>query len=238
MRKKAVCVCSGGLDSTVAATIARREGYELHLFHASYGQRAEKREREAVKDIAKVLHADVKFAEIPFLRALGGSALTDTSIEIPAVSEEALKGEEARETPPTWVPCRNLLILAHACAYAEVIGAEAIFVGFNAEEAMSYPDNSEDFVHRFNFLLEKAVSSRSIAPKVVAPLVKMFKPEIVRRGVEVNAPLHLTYSCYLGEEKHCGVCESCMRRKRAFREAGVKDPTEYAQAKENAGSEE
>ena len=243
--KTAVCVCSGGVDSTVAATVAAREGYELRLFHASYGQRAERQEKEAVVKIAGYFGVgakDLKFAEIPFLKELGGSALTDLEREVPVGEEVKLNengetggetreageaGEAGTKTPSTWVPCRNLVLLATACAYAEVVSADALFVGFNAEEARSYPDNEKEFVVRFNAVLEKAVASFSQPPTVRAPLADLLKSGVVKKGVEVGAPLHLTYSCYLGGKKHCGVCESCLRRRRGFREAGVEDPTEY-----------
>ena len=234
--KTAVCVCSGGVDSTVAATVAAREGYELRLFHASYGQRAERQEKEAVVKIAGYFGVgakDLKFAEIPFLKELGGSALTDLEREVPVGEEVKLnengetRGETGTKTPSTWVPCRNLVLLATACAYAEVVSADALFVGFNAEEARSYPDNEKEFVVRFNAVLEKAVASFSQPPTVRAPLADLLKSGVVKKGVEVGAPLHLTYSCYLGGKKHCGVCESCLRRRRGFREAGVEDPTEY-----------
>ncbi|MEA2074126.1 MAG: 7-cyano-7-deazaguanine synthase QueC [Euryarchaeota archaeon] len=226
MIKNAVCVCSGGIDSTVAATIASHEEYKLHIFHASYGQRAEEREKEAVERIARYLGVkEPKFVEIPFLKELGGSALTDVKRTVPVTEEVDLDKEQ--ETPSTWVPCRNLILLAHASAYAEVIGAEALFVGFNAEEARSYPDNDVEFVKRYNEVLEKAVASFSQPPVVKAPLVHLLKPAIIKKGVEVEAPLHLTYSCYLGAEKHCGICESCLHRRRGFKEAGVEDPTEY-----------
>jgi len=224
--KVAVCVCSGGIDSTVAATIASREGYELHIFHASYGQRAEDREKEVVEKTARYLGAkELKFAEIPFLKELGGSSLTDVKRAVPVGEEVNLDLD--KETPSTWVPCRNLILLAHASAYAEVIGAEAIFVGFNAEEARSYPDNDAEFVKRYNVVLEKAVATFSQPPVVKAPLVHLLKPAIIKKGVEVKAPLHLTYSCYLSEEKHCGICESCLHRRRGFKDAGIEDPTEY-----------
>jgi 7-cyano-7-deazaguanine synthase len=226
--KTAVCVCSGGIDSTVAATIASHEGYDLHLFHASYGQRAEKREKEVVEKIAAYLGAkDLKFVELPFLKELGGSALTDITREVPVAKKVNL--DEEKETPSTWVPCRNLVLLATASAYAEVISADALFVGFNAEEARAYPDNDKEFVERYNAVLEKAVASFSRPPTVKAPLVDLFKPDIIKKGKEVEAPLHLTYSCYLGGEKHCGICESCLHRRRGFKEAGVEDPTEYIQ---------
>ena len=224
--KIAVCVCSGGIDSTVAATIASQEGHELHLFHASYGQRAEAREKEVVEKIALFLRAkELKRAEIPFLKELGGSALTDTERTVPVGEEVHLDLD--KETPSTWVPCRNLILLAHASAYAEVISAEALFVGFNAEEARSYPDNEVEFVNRYNEVLEKAVASFSQPPVVKAPLVHLLKPAIIKKGVEVEAPLYLTYSCYFGGEKHCGICESCLHRRRGFKDAGVEDPTEY-----------
>lgn len=230
MTKIAVCVCSGGIDSTIAATIALHEGYELHFFHASYGQRAEAREKEVVEQIARYLGAkELKLVEIPFLRELGGSALTDIEITVPVAEEVDLDSDKEQETPSTWVPSRNLILLAHASAYAEVIGAEAIFVGFNAEEARSYPDNDAEFVKRYNTVLEKAVASYSIVPSVKAPLVNLLKPEIIKKGMEVEAPLHLMYSCYLGGEKHCGICESCLHRRRGFKDAGVDDPTEYNQ---------
>ncbi|NMX21678.1 7-cyano-7-deazaguanine synthase QueC [ANME-1 cluster archaeon GoMg4] len=226
MTKNAVCVCSGGIDSTVAATIASQEGYEVHFFHASYGQRAEAREKEVVEKIAQYLGAkEPKFVEIPFLKELGGSALTDVKRKVPVAEEVNLDLD--KETPSTWVPCRNLILLAHASAYAEVISAEALFVGFNAEEARSYPDNEVEFVKRYNVVLEKAVASFSQPPVVKAPLVHLLKPAIIKKGVEVEAPLHLTYSCYLGGEKHCGICESCLHRRLGFKDAGVEDPTEY-----------
>lgn len=220
-----MCVCSGGIDSTVAATIASREGYELYVLHVSYGQRAELREREAVKRISAYLGAaDLKFTTIDMIKELRGSALTDYRKVVPAGEEVKL---DKNETPPTWVPCRNLVLLSLASAYAEVISADSIFVGFNAEEAKSYPDNSKEFVERYNVVLEKAVASFSTPPEVRAPLVDLLKPEIIKKGIEVGAPLKFTYSCYLGGEKHCGLCESCQHRRRGFRDAGVEDPTEY-----------
>lgn len=233
--KIAVCVCSGGIDSTVAAAIASQEGYELHLFHASYGQRAEEQEKEAVEKIAAYLGAkELKFVEIPFLKELGGSSLTDITREVPVAEKVNL--DEEKETPSTWVPCRNLILLATASAYAEVVSADAIFVGFNAEEAKSYPDNEKEFVSRYNLVLEKAVASYCQPPTVKAPLVDLLKPDIIKKGIEVEAPLHLTYSCYLGGEKHCGICESCLHRRRGFKEADVEDPTEYIHEEENPKS--
>ena len=222
-KPKAVCVCSGGLDSTVSATIAKEEGYDLYMLHLNYGHRAEKSEIEATSRIASYLGAkEVKLIDLDFLKELGGSSLTDFSIPVP-VGEEIPKDE----TPSTWVPCRNLVFLSLASSYAEIIKAESLFVGFNAEEAESYPDNTEEFVDNFNAMLLNAVASFTKPPKVKAPLVGMYKRDIARKGVEVKAPMNLTWSCYFDYDKHCGKCEACMHRKRGFSEAGIEDPTEY-----------
>jgi 7-cyano-7-deazaguanine synthase len=222
--KKAVCLCSGGMDSTIAATIAKQSGYELHLFHVNYGQKAEKKELEVVSKIKDVLGAkDLVSVDIDLFRNL--SALTNEKAAIPVGDQVNLN---AISTPPTWVQCRNLVFVSLAAAYAEYLGAEKIYVGFNAEEAQSYPDNRPEFVDRFNFLLTKAVASFSKPPEIEAPLVNMFKREIVKTGIDVMAPLALTWSCYQNGENQCGICESCQHRKRGFLEAGVPDPTEYA----------
>ncbi|MDY6966584.1 MAG: 7-cyano-7-deazaguanine synthase QueC [Halobacteriota archaeon] len=221
--RKAVCLCSGGLDSTVSTTIAKEEGHDLYILHLNYGHRAENKEIEAVISIASQLDArEVKFVDLSFLKELGGSSLTDFSVPVP-VHEEVKPGE----TPSTWVPCRNLVFLSLASSYAEVIKADFIFTGFNAEEAQSYPDNTEVFSEKFNEVLREAVASFTKPPLVKAPLVKMFKSDIMRKAVEVKAPIELTWSCYLDYEKHCGKCEACRHRSRGFIEANIEDPTEY-----------
>ncbi len=220
---KAVCLCSGGLDSTIAATIARREGFDLYLFHVSYGQQAEQKEIQAVKRIGDALSASsLMCARIDLFKNL--SALTTPGAKIPEGDEVSL---DDYATPPTWVYCRNTVLLSMASAYAEYLGADSIYVGFNAEEAQSYPDNRPEFVERFNMLLERAVASFSRPPQVVAPLLALRKNEIVRLGVKIGAPLELTWSCYLNGPAHCGICESCQHRRRGFLEAGLHDPTEY-----------
>jgi 7-cyano-7-deazaguanine synthase len=221
--RRAVCLCSGGLDSTIAATLAMRQGYQLHLFHVNYGQKAEKKELEVVYKLKEALGAyEVVSVDIDLFKNL--SALTSRDAPIPMGDEVSLN---ATSTPPTWVQCRNLVFTSLAAAYAESIGAEKIFVGFNAEEAQSYPDNRPEFVERFNLLLEKAVASFSKPPMIEAPLVNLFKPGIVKLGLEAGAPMALSWSCYLEGEKHCGSCESCQHRMRGFEEACVHDPTEY-----------
>ena len=224
--KKAVCVLSGGLDSTVATTIAKMEGYDVYILHVNYGQRAEKREIEAVKRIAARLGAkELKFVNLKFLKKLGCSSLTDESIKVFTGEEVHL---DARETPQTWVPMRNAVLLSLAGAYGEVMKAQKIFVGFNAEEGSRYPDNRPSFVKAFNLVLKRGTASfTKPKPQVEAPLANLDKIGIIKKGVEVGAPLELSWSCYFGGEKHCGVCESCQHRKRGFREAHVKDPTGY-----------
>jgi len=223
---KAVCVLSGGLDSTVATAIVKRQGHEIYIFHANYGHKSEKKEIEAVKEIAERLGAkETKFVDLTFLKELGHSSLTDESLEVP-VKEEVSLG--AKETPQTWVPMRNTVLLSLAGAYAESLGAKKIFVGFNAEEGLGYPDNRPPFVEAFNLILERGTASfTEPKPKIEAPLINLDKVGIIKKGIEVNAPFELTWSCYFGREKHCGVCESCQHRKRGFKETGVKDPIEY-----------
>lgn len=224
MRPKAVCLSSGGLDSTVAAAKAKDDGFEIHIFHVLYGQKAERREKRAVEEIGGALGA----AEVRFVRTdlfCGLAPLTTAEAPIPSGDEVEI--ESPTSTPSTWVYCRNLVFGSMAAAYAEAMGAESIFVGFNAEEGRSYPDNRPEFVDRFNFLLKKSVASFSRPPKIVAPLVHLLKPDIVRLGSELGAPMELTWSCYREGDLHCGECEACQHRRFGFLEAGVVDPTEY-----------
>jgi 7-cyano-7-deazaguanine synthase len=224
MRQKAVCLCSGGLDSTVAATKALHEGFDIHIFHVLYGQKAEMSEKIAIEKIAKALGAsEVRFARTDLFQNM--TPLTTAEAPIPSGDEVDI--ESPKSTPSTWVYCRNLVFGSMAAAYAEAIGAERVFVGFNAEEGRSYPDNRPEFVERFNSLLEKSVASFSRPPRIEAPLVYLLKPDIVRLGSELGAPMELTWSCYLNGDVHCGECEACQHRRFGFLEAGVVDPTEY-----------
>lgn len=224
MRPKAVCLCSGGLDSTVAAAKALHDGFDIHIIHILYGQKAEEREKRAIGKIAKALKA----SEVGFVRTdifQNMAPLTTAEAAIPSGDEVDIKSTTS--TPSTWVYCRNLVFGSMAAARAEAIGAEHVFVGFNAEEGRSYPDNRPEFVERFNSLLEKSVASFSRPPRIEAPLVDLLKPDIVRLGSEVGAPMELTWSCYLNGDVHCGECEACQHRRFGFLEAGVIDPTEY-----------
>lgn len=223
--KRAVVSLSGGMDSCVTAAIARAEGFELAVLHADYGQRTEARERRAFEDIAD--HYGVSAARrlvISFdnLRAIGGSALTNAAIALPLDEDPDRDG-----VPVSYVPFRNAHLLATATSWAEVIGAEAIFVGFVEEDSSGYPDCREAFLKSF-----EQTANLGTKPETClafhAPLLHLRKSEIVRRGLELGAPLHLSWSCYQGEDKACGRCDSCRLRLRGFKEAGVTDPIPYA----------
>ncbi|HXC17898.1 MAG TPA: 7-cyano-7-deazaguanine synthase QueC [Holophagaceae bacterium] len=221
---RAVVSLSGGMDSTVTAAIARAEGFDLALLHADYGQRTEARERRAFCEVAD--HYDVPAArrlvvDFTGLRIIGGSALTDTAIALP-------EGDLARSgVPASYVPFRNAHLLSAATSWAEVIGATAIFVGFVEEDSSGYPDCRESFLKSFE---QTANLGTKPETRLVfhAPLIHLRKSEIVKRGLALDAPLHLSWSCYQGEDEACGRCDSCLLRLRGFKEAGVADPIPYA----------
>ncbi|HIP84707.1 MAG TPA: 7-cyano-7-deazaguanine synthase QueC [Methanothermococcus okinawensis] len=229
-----VCVLSGGLDSTVATLAAKLEGDDIYTLTFDYGQRAAIREINAARKISEVLGAKHKIIKLPFLREFGGSALTERDRSVPELKEEELDNLEiTRETMRSvWVPGRNLVMFSIASSFAESLGGGEVYTGLNREEGTTFPDNTLEFVDRFNHLLEYS-TIRDV--KLIAPLYNLDKAEIIRYGRELEEKLGVevlkySYSCYHdnGEDfLHCGVCESCVRRKRAFKEAGVKDPTKY-----------
>jgi 7-cyano-7-deazaguanine synthase len=220
----AVVCLSGGLDSCVAAAVARSEGFELALLHACYGQRTEARERRAFEAIADHYGVGpVRRLVVPFagLKAIGGSALTDPSIPVP-------EGDLHRQgVPASYVPFRNAHLLAAAVSWAEVLGAAAIYVGFVEEDSSGYPDCREVFLMAFE-LAANLGTRPATRLSLRAPLVHLTKGAIVRKGVELAAPLHLTWSCYQEEQAACGRCDSCLLRLRGFAQAGVTDPIPYA----------
>ena len=217
MEKIAVCLLSGGMDSAVASAIAKSEGYILHAITFDYGQR-NKKEMEAACKIAEWLGAEHKILKAD-LRQIGGSALTD-EIEVP---------EKGEGIPVTYVPARNTIFLSYALAYAEVMDAEAIFIGVNSVDYSGYPDCRPEYLEAFqkmaDLALKRSVEGKPI--KIKAPLLYLPKAEIVKRGIELGVPFEKTWSCYREGEKHCGRCPACKLRKKAFKEANVEDPTEY-----------
>ncbi|MBC7101185.1 MAG: 7-cyano-7-deazaguanine synthase QueC [Methanobacteriales archaeon] len=220
---KAISILSGGLDSTVA-TVKFAEKYDIHAITFDYGQRSAMMEIEASKIISKTYGFKHHVIKLPWLGKLGGSALT-TKNRIPKPTMDELESDVAKETARmVWVPGRNLVFTSIGAAYADAIDARAIIVGWDKEEARTFPDNSWRFLRAFNKLLELGVLADV---KVEAPLIDYTKKEIVEEGHRLKAPLEVTYSCYEGGRLHCGLCESCMRRKRAFKFAGIEDPTVY-----------
>ena len=222
--KKAISVLSGGLDCTVS-TSAFAKDYEIHAITFNYGQKAFERELKAARQICKKMNWSHEVIDLPWLAEISTSSL-NTSDDIPEVSFDDLDDiEKSSETAQSvWVPARNMVFTSIAVSYAESIGAEIIIVGWDAEEAATFPDNSKEFLNAFNELIDVGSPDKI---RIEAPAIDLDKEEIVRLGVETGAPMELSYSCYKGGDKHCGVCESCMRRKRAFKNLGIEDLTEY-----------
>jgi len=215
---KAVCLISGGMDSAVAAAIAKHEGNEIYALSFNYHQRNRK-ELEAAEKIAEWLQArEHKIIEIN-LREIGGSALTD-DLEVP---------EEAKGIPATYVPARNTIFLSVALAYAEVIDADYIYIGVNAVDYSGYPDCRPQYIEAYqkmaNLALKRGIEGNPI--KIKAPLLYLSKAEIVKKGAVLHVPFEKTWSCYREGDKACGRCPSCKLRLKAFEEAGLRDPIEY-----------
>ena len=215
--KRAFIVCSGGLDSTVTAAWAQRQGYEITLLHFRYGCRAEGREVEAVKAIAKALDCPYRIEDLSWLGQLGGNPLTDSTIPL---HENEAGAEFAHE----WVPARNFVFSALAAALCDRFGHDTIMLGLNLEEGGAYPDNTGLFYRAIDTVCNIGTTSR---PSIICPLANKVKHEIIEIGLEVNAPFHLSWSCYENGPYHCGKCGPCYMRKQAFKMNGVKDPTVY-----------
>jgi 7-cyano-7-deazaguanine synthase len=221
-RTRAVVLLSGGMDSCVCAALAARD-FQAAAVHLSYGQRTEERERQSFDNICDRLGIrDRLVVRNEALRAIGGSALTDARIAVP---ESHTVGAGV---PVTYVPFRNAHFLAVAVSWAEVLGAEKIYIGAVEPDSSGYPDCRPEYYRAFNDVVKAGTKEGTI--RVVTPLIAMRKAEIVRLGLELNAPFDLTWSCYQREDRACGVCDSCMLRLRAFREAEAEDPILYAEA--------
>lgn len=223
-KSKAVVLLSGGMDSCVTAAIAN-ETHELALLHVSYGQRTEGRERRAFEEIAQFYGAKEKLVvKLDVLRQIGGSALTDERIEVP---ENAFA--EPSGIPITYVPFRNAHFLSAAVSWAEVIDARAIFIGAVYEDSSGYPDCRPEYYRVFSELV-RAGTRPETHIEIRTPVIHMRKSEIIRKAVQLGAPLERTWSCYQSEEEACGICDSCVLRLRAFAEAGIADPIAYRTA--------
>ena len=211
------------MDSCVTAAIANRT-HRLALLHASYGQRTERRERQAFEAIADFYGVrDRLVVRFDAFAQIGGSALTDKGIDVPE-SGEALSPHAG--IPITYVPFRNAHFLSAAVSWAEVIGASAIYVGAVAEDSSGYPDCRPEYYRAFQAVIREGTRPETHI-EIATPVIAMRKSEIVRRGVDLGAPLHLTWSCYQFDEEACGSCDSCRLRLQAFAQAGVRDPIAY-----------
>jgi 7-cyano-7-deazaguanine synthase len=229
--RKAVVLLSGGMDSCVCAAIAReRHGAgNIALLHAGYGQRTERRERRAFDDIAEFYGVRERLVvQLDHFRSIGGSALTDTKIAVPE-NELGAKAPHGNSIPVTYVPFRNAHFLSLAVSWGESIGAGAIYIGAVAEDSSGYPDCRPEYYRVFQELIRVGTRPETQI-EMVTPVIMLKKSEIIRKGLELRAPLHLTWSCYQSEEAACGACDSCLLRLRAFAEAGVPDPIPYRQS--------
>ena len=220
-RPLAVVLSSGGMDSCVTAAIAAQD-YRLAMLHVAYGQRTERRELQAFNALADFYRAEHRLVcRVEHLRQIGGSSLTD-----PAIAVE--RANLARQGIPTsYVPFRNAHFLSIAVSWGEVLGARKIFIGAVAEDSSGYPDCRPEYYQAFNRVIEAGTKPETQL-EIVTPVIHMRKSEIIRRGVELGAPLQLTWSCYQSEDAACGQCDSCALRLRAFDEAGLVDPITYA----------
>lgn len=230
-KPKSVVLLSGGMDSCVTAAIAR-ETHQLALVHASYGQRTEARERRAFDDIADFYGVRERLAvRLEHFSQIGGSALTDPRLAVPerdfSVGASGSSPASApSKIPITYVPFRNAHFLSVAVSWAEVLGARAVFIGAVAEDSSGYPDCRPEYYRLFQELV-RAGTRPETRIEIVTPVIHLRKSEIVRRGISLGAPLHLTWSCYQCGEEACGACDSCVLRLRAFAEAGAADPIAY-----------
>lgn len=217
----AICLVSGGMDSCVTAAIAQQENDELAFLHVSYGQRTEQRERQSFDALADHFEVGLRLViSLDHLARIGGSSLTDEAIPVTTANLTS------SAIPSSYVPFRNSHLLAAAVSWGEVIGASAIYIGAVAEDSSGYPDCRPEFYDAFQNVIDLGTKPET---RIIirTPVIDLKKCEIVQKGVDLGAPLHLTWSCYQESERACGKCDSCALRLRAFREAGVSDPIPY-----------
>jgi len=217
----AICLVSGGMDSCVTAAIAQQENDELAFLHVSYGQRTEQRERESFDALADHFNVGLRLViSLEHLARIGGSSLTDVAIPVTTANLTS------SAIPSSYVPFRNSHLLAAAVSWGEVIGALSIYIGAVAEDSSGYPDCRPEFYDAFQNVIDLGTKPETHIT-IRTPVIHLKKSEIVQKGVDLGAPLHLTWSCYQESQLACGKCDSCALRLRAFREAGVPDPIPY-----------
>ena len=217
----AIVLASGGMDSCVTSAIAREDADAVALLHISYGQLTEARERQAFNEIADFYGVGRRLdVSVEYLTKIGGSSLTDSNIK---VAEADL---ESKEIPSSYVPFRNANMLSIATSWAEVLGANSIYIGAVAEDSSGYPDCRPEFYAAFQQTIN-AGTKPDTNIEICTPIIHLSKAEIVKKGIELGAPLHLSWSCYRSEDLACGTCDSCALRLRGFERAGVVDPIKY-----------
>ena len=223
----AVVALSGGLDSCVTAAIANKN-YQLALLHINYGQRTEKKELQSFSAIADYYNVHEKLIiDLKHLSKIGGSSLTDSKIDVSKVDLVYKRNlPPGRQVPTSYVPFRNANILAVCVSWAEVLNAKVIYIGAVFEDSSGYPDCRPEFFKTFEQLVETGTKPETLI-KIETPLINLTKAEIVEKGIELRAPIHLTWSCYKNEDIACGECDSCALRLRGFQQAGVEDPILY-----------
>lgn len=218
--KKAVCVMSGGMDSTLSAYIMKHSGYEIIALHFNYSQRTQSKELACFNNICDELNVASKYVlDLDFFAQIGASALTDKSIEVPT-------GGIEQGVPVTYVPFRNGIFLSMAAAIAEKEGAEVICIGVVEEDSSGYPDCRETYIKSMQESINLGTKDETKI-EIKMPLVHLSKSQIVQKSIELAVPLNLTWSCYKNEDEACGVCDSCRLRLNGFKLAGVKDPISY-----------
>jgi len=218
--KKALCIMSGGMDSTLVAYIMRSRGYEIIALHFNYGQRTVAKELEAYRAVCSDLGVSEKYEiDLDFFKTIGASALTDHSIDVPTSGVE-------EGVPITYVPFRNGIFLSIATAIAEKEGCSSIAIGVVEEDSSGYPDCRDTFIRSFQQTANLG-TKETTSITIEMPLVHLQKSQIVQEALKLGAPLQLTWSCYQSEDKACGVCDSCRLRLRGFERAGINDPIEY-----------
>lgn len=218
--KKAICILSGGMDSTLASYIAKNEGYEIIAIHFNYGQRTEKKELQSFRSICEDLEIKEKYEiDIPFFTQIGASALTDDNIDVPT---DGVKPG----VPITYVPFRNGIFLSIAAAVAEKEEATAMYIGVVQEDSSGYPDCTNEFINDIKKAINQG-TKESTNIDIKTPLVHLSKAQIVSKALELNVPLEHTWSCYKNEDEACGICDSCRLRLNGFKIANATDPIKY-----------
>jgi 7-cyano-7-deazaguanine synthase len=220
---KAICLLSGGMDSTTLAYVAKDQGYEIYALHVNYGQRTERRELRSAKTIAAQLGAK-EFIEVNlgYLSQFGDSSLTDRSIEVEEYDEDR------QGIPNTYVPFRNANLLSIATSFAESRKADAVFIGVQSLDYSGYPDCRPQFIEAFQKVVDTGTRDDTCIT-LLTPFISMTKRDILERGLVLGVPYEHTWSCYQREDKACGVCGSCHFRKEAFKAAGIPDPIPYVE---------